>query len=44
MITSPDREMWKHKGIEYVKRNDFVSMPERAVDIIESLDQQKVAP
>jgi UDP-glucose:(heptosyl)LPS alpha-1,3-glucosyltransferase len=36
MLTSPDREAWKRKGPEYVKENDFVSMPEKAADLIES--------
>jgi len=43
MITSPERAMWKRKGIEYVERNDFFSMPEKAAEIIESLALKKAA-
>ena len=43
MITSPERAMWKRKGIEYVERNDFFSMPEKAAGIIESLALKKAA-
>ncbi len=43
MITSPERAMWMRKGIEYVERNDFFSMPEKAAEIIESLALNKVA-
>ena len=43
MITSPERAMWKRKGIEYVERNDFFSMPEKAAEIIESLALNKAA-
>jgi UDP-glucose:(heptosyl)LPS alpha-1,3-glucosyltransferase len=37
MLLSPNREMWKRNGIEYVKRNDFFSMPEKAAALIESI-------
>lgn len=37
MVTSPERETWKHNGLHYVKNKDFFSMPEKAADIIESL-------
>jgi UDP-glucose:(heptosyl)LPS alpha-1,3-glucosyltransferase len=37
MLLSPDREMWKRNGIEYVKRNDFFSMPEKAAALIEAI-------
>lgn len=37
MITSSERETWRRKGIDYVRRNDFFTRPERAADIIESL-------
>lgn len=43
MITSPDRALWKRQGIEYVERNDFLSMPEKAADMIESFAQKKAA-
>jgi len=43
MITSPERAMWKRKGIEYVERNDFFSMPKKAAEIIESLALKKAA-
>lgn len=43
MITSPERAMWKRKGIEYVQRNDFFSVPEKTAEIIESLALKKAA-
>jgi UDP-glucose:(heptosyl)LPS alpha-1,3-glucosyltransferase len=43
MITSPERAIWKRKGIEYVERNDFFSMPEKAADMIESIAASKAA-
>jgi UDP-glucose:(heptosyl)LPS alpha-1,3-glucosyltransferase len=43
MITSPDSAIWKRKGIEYVERNDFFSMPQKAAGIIESLALKKEA-
>jgi UDP-glucose:(heptosyl)LPS alpha-1,3-glucosyltransferase len=43
MITSPDRAVWKRRGIEYVERNDFFSMPEKAAEMIESLALKKAA-
>jgi UDP-glucose:(heptosyl)LPS alpha-1,3-glucosyltransferase len=43
MITSPDRPLWKRKGIEYVERNDFFNMPEKAAELIESLALKKAA-
>jgi UDP-glucose:(heptosyl)LPS alpha-1,3-glucosyltransferase len=43
MITSPERAMWKRKGVEYVERNDFFSMPDKAAEMIESLALKKAA-
>jgi UDP-glucose:(heptosyl)LPS alpha-1,3-glucosyltransferase len=43
MITSPERGAWKRKGIEYVERNDFFSMPVKAADIIEAIAVKKAA-
>jgi len=40
-LLSPERERWKQNGFEYVSRNDFFSMPERAADIIESLAERR---
>lgn len=41
MLLSSKRETWKRKGLEYVSRNDFFSMPEKAADIIESLAERR---
>jgi UDP-glucose:(heptosyl)LPS alpha-1,3-glucosyltransferase len=37
MLFSSRREIWKRNGIEYFKRNDFFSMPEKAAVLIESI-------
>jgi UDP-glucose:(heptosyl)LPS alpha-1,3-glucosyltransferase len=37
MLFSSRREIWKRNGIEYFKKNDFFSMPEKAAVLIESI-------
>ena len=37
MLLSPERAAWAANGIAFAKQADLYSMPERAVDIIESL-------
>jgi UDP-glucose:(heptosyl)LPS alpha-1,3-glucosyltransferase len=37
MLLSSRREIWKRNGIEYVNKNDFFSMPEKAAALIESI-------
>jgi UDP-glucose:(heptosyl)LPS alpha-1,3-glucosyltransferase len=37
MLLSSRREIWKRNGIEYVKKNDFFNMPEKAAALIESI-------
>ncbi len=37
MLTSEQRDSWRHNGIQYGRSEDLYSMPETAVDIIESL-------
>lgn len=37
MLTSEERDSWRHNGIQYGRNEDLYSMPETAVDIIESL-------
>lgn len=37
MLTSPEREIWKRNGLNYVNKNDLFNMSEKASDIIESL-------
>lgn len=35
MLTSGERDRWRHNGIQYGRREDLYSMPETAVDTIE---------
>ncbi len=37
MLLSPVRDVWRQKGLAFGKKADIYSMPERAVDIIESI-------
>ncbi len=37
MLTSAERDSWRRNGIQYGQSEDLYSMPETAVDIIESL-------
>ncbi len=37
MLTSAERDSWRRNGIQYGQNEDLYSMPETAVDIIESL-------
>lgn len=37
MLTSPERDSWRRNGVQYGQNEDLYSMPETAVDIIESL-------
>jgi UDP-glucose:(heptosyl)LPS alpha-1,3-glucosyltransferase len=43
MLLSSERQVWKRSGFEYVSRNDFFSMPEKAADIIESIAGEEQA-
>src|SRR5436190_18301030 len=37
MLLSPHRQRWQQNGLKFAKEADIYSMPERAVDMIESL-------
>ncbi|MES3006742.1 MAG: glycosyltransferase family 4 protein [Pseudomonadota bacterium] len=37
MLTSEERDSWRRKGVQYGQSEDLYSMPETAVDIIESV-------
>lgn len=37
MLSSPKRQIWHQSGVAFAKKADIYSMPERAVDVIESL-------
>lgn len=37
MLTSPERALWRENGIQFAKKTDLYSMPQEAVDFLESL-------
>lgn len=41
MMTSDYKQKWENNGLRYIYENDFFSMPEKAVDIIEAYAEQK---
>jgi UDP-glucose:(heptosyl)LPS alpha-1,3-glucosyltransferase len=41
MMTSPEREIWKRNGIDYVAGNDFLNTHEKAADILESVARNR---
>lgn len=41
MMQSPNRELWKRNGMDYIHCTDVFSLPQRAADVIEAVAHRK---
>lgn len=41
MLSSPEREDWARRGVDYGRREDLYSLPEKALEIIENVGARK---